>query len=75
MTMSRVLEAVFLLVIGGLLILFRVQYERFVADWQNRLWGLRYGEFATRAVVVVNMIVGIGFVVAGILRLVGVGKA
>jgi hypothetical protein len=57
--------------VGALLVVFRRGFAEFQVRSQNRLWGFRIGksEAASRAVA---LIVGAGFIVAGVLTLAGI---
>jgi hypothetical protein len=57
---------------GGIFLLwFRKEFASFCIMDQNRLWGFRFGERTTRLTEVVVVVSGLGFVIFGLLALLG----
>jgi NADH:ubiquinone oxidoreductase subunit 5 (subunit L)/multisubunit Na+/H+ antiporter MnhA subunit len=60
--------------IGSLLLLLRRPFGRFIVEQQNRAWGFKFGEHAVFSAATVSAIVGTGFVVVGLLAVIGLIK-
>jgi hypothetical protein len=64
--------SVIAMLVGVGLIIFRGRFAQYTIRQQNRVWGFRFGENATRSAEVVALIVGVGFLTIGILAILGV---
>ena len=70
----RTIIFLFGVAIGVSLLVFREQFAKKCMKDQNRTWGLRFGEREIRVTEVVTVIVGLGFIICGVLCLLGIGK-
>jgi len=61
-------------IIGAALIVFNRRWAEFQVGAQNRTWGFRMGPRAVAMSRFVSFIVGAGFVVAGVLGLLGIAN-
>lgn len=57
---------------GSALLLFRKKFASNVIEGQNRVWGFNYGDRERKATEYVTIIVGTGFLVIGILGVIGI---
>ncbi len=53
--------------LGGLILVFRAAFARFLIEEQNAAWGFQFGERGVKAAKSVLVIVGLGFIVWGVL--------
>jgi len=72
--MQRAVLVLVALSLGATLLWFRKEFADLCIKDQNRVWGFHFGEKATRLAEFVAVVVGAGFVVAGLLCLLGVGR-
>ena len=54
---------------GGSLIIFCKFFARLVIKQQNKFWGFHFGNHGIKVAEIVSIIVGIGFIIIGILSL------
>ncbi len=64
--------SVIAVLVGASLVLLRKRFAQYTIRQQNRVWGFRFGDSATRSAEVVALVVGIGFVAIGILATLGI---
>jgi len=65
--MGEVVISVLSLLVGCVLIFLRVPFARIVIEQQNKFWGFNFAEGALKTTQIVSLIVGVGFVIVGIL--------
>jgi len=55
--------------IGILILVFHKSYARFIAEQQDSFWGFHFGVNSVKVTETISLIVGLGFVVFGLLSL------
>ena len=55
--------------VGILLVLFFKYFARFVVEQQNKSWGFHFGAREVKMTEIISVIVGIGFIIVGLLSL------
>lgn len=61
-------------IIGFMLIKYRVSFARYLVDQQNSLWWFHFGNREARISEIVAVIVGAGFFIVGLLLILGLAK-
>ena len=72
--MKRAVFVIFAISMGISLLLFRNSFADRCIENQNRLWGFHFGKREIWQAKVVTIIVGLGFIVCGLLCLFGIGR-
>jgi hypothetical protein len=70
--MSNLTSGIVLIAIGGAAIIFRKWFIRESLDAQNRMFGFRYGKNSTKLNNMLAPIMGLIFIICGILVMLGV---
>ena len=70
--MDETVVGIILLLVGCAMILWRDRFARKTIEEQNRVWGFRFGEREEKRTKLIVFVVGMGFIVFGLLALSGV---
>jgi uncharacterized membrane protein (Fun14 family) len=66
------MENLAFIAIGCVMLIFRKSFASLIIDFQNRVWGFRFGEREKKASIFVIVIVGLGFITLSLLAIFGV---
>lgn len=67
--MKEIIIGIISLSAGSFLVVFFKYFARFVVVQQNKFWGFHFGARGVKATETISVIVGIGFIIVGLLSL------
>jgi len=66
------MENLLFIIFGVLMLIFRKSFASLIIEFQNKVWGFKYGEREKKASIFVIVIVGLGFITLSVLAIFGV---